>query len=388
MFSGHGAVQNVLAGGETMTAANAEVTEASAYPSSIIVKPVASGKAIYFVVDRGVSSSLYEYTIEDGLPDAWNLSGHVPTYLPPNLTSLSLSPKEDILTMLSSDEVNALFVNSFYYNSKGEKQQNSFSKWVFDDANTILGQGWIGEVLYLVTYRADGLHLEKLNVATLVDGDLEHRTHLDSLVELTGAYTVADNLTRWTMPYYVDPASYGNHRVVLTGTSFGDNLGKVMDLAYEAATDVVLTVEGDWSADSAHVGRVYTHTYEFTKPVITAPDEAGRSKVSVTQGRLQIARFKVLCATSAGFYVQVSSSEVNPAEITDVENKFIYNFPGKIINAGTVDPINPRPVSEFLFDVGMESKYAKIELIGDSHLPFVLVGAEWEGNYSVRSSRV
>jgi hypothetical protein len=388
MFSGHGAVQNVLAGGDTMTAQTAEVTEASAYPSSVGVKPVASGKSIYFVVDRGVSSSIYDYTVEDNSPDGWNLTAHVPTYVPPNLTSLSLSPKEDILSMLSSDAIANLYINNFNYNARGEKVQNSWSKWVFDDSYTILGQGWIGEILYLVVYRADGLHLEKINVATLVDGDLDHRTHLDSLVELTGVYTVEDNLTRWTVPYYIDPASYGDHRVVLTGVDFGDDLGKVMPLAYEAGTDVVVTAEGDWSTDSAHIGRTYTHTYEFTKPVITAPDESGQNKVSVTQGRLQITRFKVLCKTSAGFYAKVSSSEVNPEEVLDAEGEYVYNFPGKILNAGTVSVIHPRPVSEFPFDVGMESKYARIQIIGDSHLPFVLVGAEWEANYSVRSSRI
>lgn len=161
-----------------------------------------------------------------------------------------------------------------------------------------------------------------------------------------------------------------------------------MPLDYEAGTDVVLTAEGDWSDDSAHLGRVYTHTYEFTKPIITAPDESGRSKVSITQGRLQIARFKILCKTSAGFCAQVSSSEINPKEITVVEEAYTYNYPGKIINASTVDVLNPMPISEFSFDVAMESKHAKIEIIGSSHLPFTLVGAEWEGVYSVRSSRV
>jgi hypothetical protein len=387
MFSGHGAVQNVLQGGDTLTALSAEVTEASAYPSSTVVKPVASGKSIYFAVDRGVSSSVFDYTVTDNAADAWNLTAHIPTFVPANVTTMSLSPKEDILTMVSADEPYTLYVNSFNYNSRGEKVQNSWSKWEFHETYTILGQGWVGEILYLMVHRFDGLHLEKINVATLTEGALDYRVHLDSLVELTGVYTATDNKTRWTMPYYVNSV-FGDYRVVMSGADHDDNLGKVIDLQYQAASNRILYTEGDYSAATAHIGRVYEWRYEFTKPVITAPDESGQKVVSVTQGRLQIARFKVLCKSAAGFSARVSSSEVNPNEVTVAEADYLYHFPGKILNASTVSPIHPCPVSEFRFDVAMESTYARIEIFGDSHLPFTLVGAEWEGVYSVRSSRV
>jgi hypothetical protein len=103
---------------------------------------------------------------------------------------------------------------------------------------------------------------------------------------------------------------------------------------------------------------------------------------------LQLGRYKLLVQDSGGFDVHVLSDEVNPLEITDHEEDYVYSFPSKILGAGTVGIMNPRPVDEFQFDVGLEANYARIQITGDSHLPFVLVGAEWEGTYTVRASRV
>jgi hypothetical protein len=387
LFSGHGGVQNVLqSSGDTFTNIAAEVVEASAYSSSPAVRPVASGHALYFAQDRTVSTGLIEYTIGKDGANGSDETAHVPTYIPGNVKQLSVSNQENILIARSSDEANVLYIYAYFW-SGGEKKQRSWSKWIFDEDYNILDADWVGSLLYLVVDRADGMHLEKIDVTKLTEGDLDTRVHFDSLVELTGVYTAADNLTRFTFPYEV--SVNGSYRVVLSGTDHGDALGAVYPLTYEEGTDVVMCVEGDRSADTSHAGRTYDHLYEFTKATVKVPSEEPNAPPNVTtQGRLQIAKWTISVRTAGGFQAVVSSGEVNQNEIVTEEQEYTYSYPQKILDAGTVGITHPRPIDTFTFDVAMEGKYARIRITGNSHLPFTLVGAEWEGTFNARSGRI
>ncbi len=384
-FSGHGAIQNALSGGDGgLTNLNAEVTEASAFASAKRVRPQASGSSVFFAVDHEVYTEIKEYTIEDGVADAADITSHVPTYLPANFKQIAISDKRQLLVGLSADETDKLYIYSWHYNSQRQKIQSSWSRWLFDAAYDIIGIGWVGDKLYLVVERDDGVHLEVINPATLVEGALAHRVRLDSLEELTGVFTVADGLTRWTTTYAADD---GDFRAVLSATAHSET-GRALDLTLEASSGK-LYAEGDFSAGAAHIGRKYTFTYEFTKPTIQQEGgNTAKGAEPVTQGRLQIRKMKLLVAESGGFKVTVQSDEVNPLEIIAEQDTYTYDFPEKIVDLGDIGPANPRPVAEFLFDVGMESKYARISVIGDSHLDFTLIGAEWEGWLSQRSARV
>lgn len=387
LFSGEGAVQNVLEGGDALTVQNAEISEASAFPASEAVRPQSSGKALYFITDRGVASGLFEYTISDlAIADADEVTSHVPTYIPGNVSQLSISQKASIISVLSTDTADKLYIYSFFFDNRA-KVQSSWSRWIFHTTYTILGASWIGEILYLVVSRPDGVHLEKINTQLLVDGALKHRVHLDSLEQLTGVYTVSDNLTRWTTTYD-SQASDGNFRAILSDAGWGAQKGSSINLS-PAATSNVLFAEGNFSAFPAHIGRTYLSDYEFTKPGLFLPaSDTTRGSEPVTQGRLQIGNFKVLVRNSAGFEARVSSDEVNPDEILAEQEEFVYEYPGKIVDMSTIGPTNPRPVDEFTFEVGMESKHARIRITSDSHLPLTLVGAEWEGRYVARAARI
>jgi hypothetical protein len=386
LFSSQGAVQNALiqGGADALTVKSAQVVEVSAFATSPRIKPQPAGKNIYYSVDKGSTSSVSEFFVNEAGPDAEDTTIHVPTYLPANIDHLSVSSKENVLVVQSPDEPNKLFVYSFLF-IKSDKVQQAWSTWTFDDSFDFKYLEWIGEVLYLVMERDDGLHLEKMNLATLTDGDLDYRVHLDSQEELTGVYTEGDNKTRWTSVNDVDPDDYGTYQAVLSDDAH-TTLGQLVPLTFESGK--ILWAFGDYSDGPATVGRTYTHTYEFSQPIITAPTEDGRSRASVTQGRLQIGRFKVLVRTSAGFEARVLNSEVNPDETLQDTEEYVYEFPSKYIGQSTVSPAHPVAISEHKFDVAMESKYARIQITGTSHLPFTLVGAEWEGTYTVRASRV
>lgn len=389
LFSSTGSLQNVMLStdkDESLSATTTQIVEASAFPVSPKVRPVPAGKNLFFAADRNVSSSVYEYQIIDNIADAIEVTSHVPTYIPANVKQMSVNLQDSVLVALSGDDPDALYVYSFFYNDN-RKVQSSWSQWQFHTSYNIIGAEWINHLLYIVVKRSDGLYLEKLDITKLVEGDLAHRVYLDSLEELTGVYTVADNTTRWTTVAGTNPATYGTYRAVMTGTDHSGDLGRVVELSYEASSGK-LYCEGDFSADTAHLGRVYSWTYEFTKPMIFEPDSQGGSEIPVTAGRLQIGQWKLLVKNSGGFTVEVRSAEVNENEIVVSEDPYVYVFPSKITQGGTYGPMNPRTIDEFILDVGMEAKYARIIVTGDSHLPFTLVGAEWRGNYTTIATRI
>jgi hypothetical protein len=390
-FSSLGGFQNVLrAAGNAekgLTAANAEIVEASAFPVGSQARPVAVGQSIFYCVDRGVSTAVYEYGLADRIPDSVEVTSHIPTYLPANVVSIGACPRENIATMLSSDQSSNLYVYSWFY-SGTNKIQSSWSTWEFHTSYDIIGADWINSVLYLVVQRADALHLEKMDFTTLADGGMSHRVYLDSLETLTGVYTAADNITRWTPTPSANPATYGDYRAVLSHTTWGADLGQFFDLEYESATGKLYTY-GDWSAYSASVGRLSAdYTYEFTRPIIKQSDQTSGQANPVTQGRLQIGIWKVLVRNSGGFEVHVSSNEIDSSEQEFAEEDYVYVYPGKIVRSSVLGAVHPKDNDTFTLDVSMEATHVKVEIQGTSHLPFTLIGAEWEGKYSTRSQRI
>jgi len=392
LFSGHAGIQNVLdqakggGSGVGLTSVSAEVVEASAFAASPKCRPVSTGQAAYFVVDKGEASAMMEYTVKDNVADAQDISSHVPTYLPANIFSISASSKENMIVLVSTDTPYELFTYGFLFDD-GQRLQSAWSKWTFDDDNTILGAEWVGEKLYIVFNRTDGTHLEIMDFGKLVQGGLAHNCHLDCKEEVQGVYSADTLLSTFTMGHAVDPAAYDDYVGIATGASHGDDLGRVLELTFVTATET-FTTPGDFDADTVTIGKRFDHTYEFSTPIIEESSPDGKGVVPVTQGRLQINRWKLLTKNSGGFGAKVLSSEIPVGDTLITEDAYIYEYPDKYTNQGVVDVMHPPEDSEFLFDVGMENKYARIIVFGNSHLPCIIVGAGWEGIYSRRSTRI
>ena len=383
-FSGLAAVQNILVGGDALTTQNAEVVEASAFSSSSKVRPKAAGKGIYFAVERDASTSVIEYTIADLVADGVDIAAHVPTYIPGNVKFLASSQKESMLVLFSEDTPNALYVYSYFFDGPSKKQ-SSWSRWEFDPSYVILGVEWLSDKLYIVAGRDDGVHIERLDMGRLQHGEFGNRICLDSLYAATGVFTVADGLTRWTLPY---EAVDGTFLAILSDADFAADHQQAVAVTSDSDPLVVMA-EGDFSAGVAHIGRLYSTEYEFTKPVIFVQGgDTSRGVEPVTQGRLQIRKFKVLVRASGGFEARVTSDEVTTEEELQEPTEFVYLYPEKVTGQGTFGAMVPRPADLFSFDVGMDARYARIKITSTSFRDLTLIAAEWQGFYTARSARL
>jgi hypothetical protein len=383
LFSARGGIQNQLTGGDTLAAKNAEVTQVGAWSSSLKARPLNVGKVIYFLVDRDTATGVMEYNATDDLgADADDITSHVPTYIPGNVRLFAASITENMLALVSDDEPMSIFVYSFFFD-QGSKVQASWSKWSFGDSDEIIGLSFIQSTLNLLVERdEDGIggrsiHLEKIDLRTLTDGGFDYRIHLDSLIEATGVYAAGTDLTTWTLPYEQDSEG-GEYLVIQSHASWGNSMGRAVPET-DTSVDGVITVSGDLSAYSCHIGRVYEHEYVFTEAVISLAKGTEQSPDPITQGRLQVRRWKILFEDCGAF-----SAFVTPNEDSD---EYEYPFSGVIVGASIIGPPTPQS-GEHEFEVGGQSTHVTVRLSSSSFLPFTMVGAEWEGFYVGRSQRV
>ena len=101
------------------------------------------------------------------------------------------------MTMLSSDEQNALYCYQWYI-ANNQKLQSAWHKFTYGAAanTTILNCDFIETDLFLLVQRTDGVHIVKQQLApAVVDTDATYLTHLDMKVnEATTGLSKSYNL--------------------------------------------------------------------------------------------------------------------------------------------------------------------------------------------------
>jgi hypothetical protein len=207
-----------MSAGSVLTPKNVVVDPTTEFEASRDCKPVGVGQDAFFAVERGNYTSFREYFVDKQsvTNDADDITAHVPKYVPKGVFKIAASTSEDALVALSTQERNALWVYKYYWKDTQNKLQSAWAKFTFDSGDTILGCEFVGSKLYLVTQRADGMHIEWMNFLpaeadlTLTDGNTI-TVLLDRKCSLTGAYNAGTGLTTWTLPY----ADSGTFNVVL-----------------------------------------------------------------------------------------------------------------------------------------------------------------------------
>jgi hypothetical protein len=194
--------QFCLTSEDFLTPSSVTVDQTTEFENSLLSRPVGAGSYLYFCLERGDYTGVKEYFIdsEKNNRDAADITAHVPRYIPKNVFRLAASSNEDVLMLLSLDERNAAYVYKYYW-SGDEKLQSSWSKWVFDSADTILDIAMIETSVYFVVQRADGVYLERMDLqSNLEDGNLGFAVHLDRRTEVTGTYDDTADVTYWQPP--------------------------------------------------------------------------------------------------------------------------------------------------------------------------------------------
>jgi len=363
------------AGGLTPT--NAKLSLLTEYEHDKLVQPVVNGRKVYFSDENDGFSILREFGIVEDLQEetAENITSHVPSYIKGK--GFEIIPHDDFMFILSDENLNEVFLYKFLF-QEGQKKLSSWSKWKFKDEEKVIGMTVMDHIAYFVIVRPDGTYLDKMSLqdANLTDltessTQLSFKVLLDRSVELTGVYNSGADTTSWTLPY---PDDFGStFRVVLGPAWEGREGAQVQGLTQTTPTTVTAT--GDYSDHPAFVGKEYQFLYEFTEPTIKTEVQGRLS--SLSGGVLKIRKFNIDYFKTGYFEFRVTAPG---------RDAFTHKFTGRILGSAlnTIGTI-PFETGNFKKLILADARGLKLEVVSNSYLPMAITGADWEGNYVVRT---
>lgn len=353
--------------GRALSPETAEMNQATTYRSSRLVKPASMGDVMYFASEIENSAVIYEYYFQDRSfsNTATDVTRHVRTYIPTDITQLQGDATAQILFALSTGEQNSLYVYNTFFD-EAEKLQSAWSKYTLGatEADTFIhGFHMFSGRVHLVIERADGnIYLETMPLGReqLATG-MPWMPLLDQRVALTGSYSSSTNLTTWTTVW----DNEGDAEIVV-GSGFSVP-GQVLSVgSYPTAT--TMTVAGDWSASTAYVGRPYTMLVELSK-IYPKQDNS-----PILTGRLQLQDLTVLYELTGYYKLQITS--------TDSREVKSYTYENRILGSVLVDDASLEASGSARHKLHSRADLTKLELINDKPLPSVITSVQWRGLFS------
>ena len=344
-----------LSAGDVLTPETVSIDVATQFEASLRSKPQGAGRFVFFATRRGKWSGVREYFVETGSDantNALEVTAHVPRYLEGEITKLAASSNEETLLALTADDPNSIYVYRYYWSSSS-KLQSAWSKWKFD--GKVLNCDFNMSDIYILIEREDGIFLEVINMsrdtaANYTDGGWS--VHLDRRVKLASG-----GLT--DIPYTDSKAIYVTDGGVVLETS--DSAFQTKLANYLAGGGVV------------YAGIPYKFRYVFSELVIKEDNEP------ITIARLQIRRMGLVYYDTGYFEVTVTPKSRTPSKLL-----FTGRVVGSINNTIGKVPVESGTLS---IPVLAKSNLVEVEVSSDSHLPCQFQSVEWEGFYTLRSSR-
>lgn len=367
---------------ETMTPKKVPIKPTTDFAVSTRAKPVAAGRNVYFVTDKGNWSSVREFFAQqtDQINDASDVTAHVPKYIPSGVVKIAAGTTEDVLVLLSDEDRTRLFVYKYYF-SGNEKLQSSWSEFTFGVGGTILNCEFIRSVLYLVISRADGIYFEKMDFAAGASAAGEpYQVALDRKVTIAAADLTFDGTHT-----HIDPAAIGYEPPIdgafMTVAHGGGAIkaGQLRPVILEAGEGVQAKILGDYTASDLSFGQKYTFRYTLSVLCIKVKSLSGGVQ-SDTEGRTQVRRIAFNHAETGYYQVKVTP---------EARQTYTYVFAGKILGSSSAQiGSEVLPTGRFIAPVMSRNTTVDIAVESDMPLPVGILSADWEAMYDKRSTPV
>lgn len=359
-------------GDSLFTPKTASFNSATKFTTSSLCKPLGLGANVYFVVPKGNYSTIREYYVQSNsmMEDAYDITAHVPDYLPRDIKTLTGSTSDTVMFAFSPREPKTVFVYKYHWNGE-EKVQSSWSRWDF--SNEISDIIVIDNYLYMIINETGKTVLSRMNIEKITTGSLGFRVHLDNLCEVQGEYDEEREVTVWKLPYETDLTDY-----TLVRSDNGLSVPNVVKTSLDT-----FEAEGDHSDVPCYAGVNYVMRYRFTEWTIR-----DSSELPETASRLQI-RSLTLGFTNTSYF----RIEVTPVRRDVVTHVFKVGERTDRIFTGIVLDVTrlgtPSLIShEETFLMMVNSKGCIIELVNDSYLPSEFQTAGFEGYFVKRARRI
>lgn len=363
--------QFVLKGGDLLTPKTVSVIPATNFDYDADVAPLPLGSYIYYPFKRGAFTGLREFTVNSSTDnyDSVEITEHVPAYVPSNIKQMKGTTSEDMIALVSEEELNALYVYNYFWNNN-QKVLSAWSKFNF--TGEIRGIEFIESTLYAVIANNGETHLVELPLESgLEDTDkpfiptsqtptsLGFVTHLDMRV----ASTVANGNNQITLPY--TPADNAVEVYTTDGLRLNcTNSGATVTLTQAVTADT-----------NVFVGIPYTMKYTFSEQLFKA--KAGNGTSPSNAAKLLIRNASIYFDKTAHFKVKVT-----PKFRDAYENIFTPD----VIGSTTIGTLN-LDSGFYRFPVLTKAQDTKIEIENDSALPSNFQSAEFESFVHSRSNR-
>lgn len=363
-----------------LTPSTVEIEQTTEFQVETTTKPIASGNNVYFASPKGSWTGVREYVVDKttAVKDAADVTSHVPKYIPKNVFLFTAADNEEILVALSRDAPDTMFVYKYYW-SGNEKLQSSWSEWKLEETGVnILAAEFIRTTMYLVIERSDGVYLESLNVELgQTDTDSVYSYLVDRKIyesDCTVSYDSGTNQTTITLPYTVSTGA--TMAVAVRAGDATSPEGRVLPVVSQVGTDIV--VSGDHSSTLMVIGQEYSLRYKFSTFIMRATENG--AKVSMNAGRLQIGKLDIKYAATGFFQVIVTPEYSAP---------YTYTFTGRVTGSNNnVIGAASLEDGDFYVPIGSRNTEVTVEVVSSSMLPCSFQGAEWEGMYTYRATRV
>jgi len=176
--------QHLLDSSETLTPTKLRLNLATSYRASKICEPISLGADTYFPTQSGASSKLQRYFTQGDslLNQASDITAHTPNLLDSDIYQLAGSAINDTVFAISKSNPNTIYTYEFYF--QGDEQvQSAWSVQSFDN-HVITHIHAIGNLLYVVSEKADGIFVSTMNI----EKPKANEIHVDNQQVVTGTY--------------------------------------------------------------------------------------------------------------------------------------------------------------------------------------------------------
>ena len=371
--------QFILRGNDILTPSTVNINPATQFTSDSTIDPLSLGGFVYFPFSRGDYQGIREFTIDDlsSTYDAFEITEHVPKYIPADIREMRGSTAENIIVCTSSADQQDLYVYKYFRKNK-EKLQSSWSKFRF--RNQIIGCNFIDSKLYIVQSEyvvSSGTRRSFLSVIPFESGLTEssittnHAILLDNRIE----YGIGSSDVSYDS---------GTKESTISNISYdpmGDTVVYTEDGTRYETTKVngtTVKVSGaNFAGHRLYLGHEYEMEYEFSTLPLKQPSERGGR--SISDFVHQIIRNLAVEYSDTGFF----SIEVTP----EYSDTFTYSFNSTQLGADFKIGKIALDSGMFRVPVHAQPDKVKIKIKSSSALPAKLLSAEFESFIAPRSRR-
>lgn len=374
LFAANG--QFILDADGGLTPGSAQVDPVTSFACSVLCRPVAAGRYIYFPFDRDGASGVREFFIEgvSQSEDAAEITAQCPTYLPARIVSMAATTLENTMLARSSDFPSRAYVYEFLWDGPN-KLQSAWHQWQFRESNSIRHFFFAENVAYFVMKRADGYHLERMRLRpNLFDPGLPYLTALDHRVTLDQCTVTYSGITQQTtivLPYETEAGLKVFTRK--SSTNLHAPGSEVPIVSRSGATIVLAGDKRDWDLV---IGYQYTWRIDLSRPFFSPPDKIDPVANTETEIRL---RSYSLDFVNSGYFKAIFKPRFR--------GEWEKTFTGTVLGVTALSEVDLDD-GKFTIKTPTKNVHWNLTLENDSIFPSNIVAASWLGLIESKSQRV